>query len=246
MNDYIKDYTRARRAIDSGLQRYMVKVYMHMTFGLLITAITAAATFTFPPLTNLLFRCDQWGNIMSRTFGGYAVMFAPFCIAMYVSSNFARATFARSRLLLGLYAALIGMSFAELAFFYTIDSLHKTFLITAFTFGAMSFYGYVTNRDLSSVGSFCMMAIWGIIISSIVNIFLHSPMVYFLTSFIGVAVFILFVAYNTQKLKNLYYELQDTSLVEKAGLMGAFSLYINFLNLFLSLLRFLGEQKRRD
>ncbi|WP_419241423.1 Bax inhibitor-1 family protein [Cardinium endosymbiont of Nabis limbatus] len=246
MNDYIRDYTHANRAIDSGLQRYMVKIYMHMAFGLLITAFSAAATFTFPHLTNLLFKLDPWGNIIGRTTLGYVVMFAPFCIAMYLSGNFVRATFARSRLLLALYAALIGISLTELAFFYTAESLHKTFLITAFTFGAMSLYGYMTNRDLSSVGSFCMMAIWGLIISAVVNIFLQSSAIYFVTSFIGVAVFIAFVAYNTQKLKNIYYELQDTALVEKAAIMGAFSLYLNFLNLFLYLLRFLGEQKRRD
>ena len=246
MNDYIKNYARARRTINNGMQRYMVKVYMHMTFGLLITAITAAATFTFSPLTKLLFTCDQWGNIIGRTFLGYVIIFAPFCIAMYVSSNFTKVTFAHSRLLLGLYAALIGMSFSELAFFYTIDSLHKTFLITAFTFGTMSLYGYSTNRDLSSAGSFCIMGILGLIISSIVNIFFHSPIIYFVTSFIGVVLFSIFVAYNTQKLKNLYYELQDTTLVEQAGLMGAFYLYINFLNLFLYVLRFLGQQKRKD
>ncbi|CAH2560052.1 Bax inhibitor-1/YccA family protein [Cardinium endosymbiont of Oedothorax gibbosus] len=246
MNDYIRDYMRAKRAVDSGLQRYMVKVYMHIAFGLLITAVAAAATFTFPPLTNLLFEFDQWGNIVGRTFLSYGIMVAPFCIAMYLSGNFVRATFAHSRFLLMLYATLVGISLTELAFFYTTDSLHKTFLTTAFTFGAMSMYGYMANRDLTSVGSFCMMAIWGLIISTVVNIFFQSHAVYFVTSFIGVVVFIAFVAYNTQKLKNLYYEVQETGLVEKAALMGAFSLYLNFLNLFLYLLRFLGEQKRRN
>ena len=246
MNDYIKDYTRAKRVVDSGLQRYMVKVYLHMAFGLLITAVAAAATFTFPPLTNLLFKSDQFGNIIGRTFLGYGVIFAPFCIAMYLSGNFVRATFAHSRFLLVLYATLIGISLAELTFFYTIDSLHKAFLVTAFTFGAMSIYGYMTNRDLTSVGSFCMMGLWGLIISAVVNIFFQSHAVYFVSSFIGVVVFIAFVAYDTQKLKNLYYEVQETPLVEKAALMGAFSLYLDFLNLFLYLLRFLGEQKRRD
>ncbi|WP_342265330.1 Bax inhibitor-1/YccA family protein [Cardinium endosymbiont of Philonthus spinipes] len=244
MSDY--NYTRVREAVDRGLQRYMVKVYLHMTFSLLLTAVAAAVTFTFSPLTNLLFEFDQWGNIIGRTFLNYVVMFAPFGIAIYLSSNFARVAFARSRFLLALYAILVGISLAELAFLYTIDSLHKTFLITAFTFGAMSMYGYMTNRDLTSVGSFCMMAAWGLIISGLVNLFFQSDVIYFVCSFIGVVVFIAFVAYNTQKLKNLYYEVQDTALTEKAALMGAFSLYLNFLNLFLYLLRFLGAQKRRD
>ncbi|AXI24052.1 Inhibitor of apoptosis-promoting Bax1 [Cardinium endosymbiont of Sogatella furcifera] len=246
MNDYIKDYTRARRAVDGGLQRYMVKVYLHMTLGLLITAVAAAAAFTFPPLTNLLFKLDQWGDIVGRTMLGYGLMFAPFCIAIYLSGSFFRSTFTRSRFLLGLYAMLMGMSLAELAFFYTIDSLHKTVLITAFTFGAMSIYGYTTNRDLTSVGSFCMMAIWGLMISAVVNIFFQSDLIHFLGSFIGVIVCIALIAYNTQKLKTLYYEVQETALAEKAALMGAFSLYLSFLNLFVYLLRFLGAQKRRD
>lgn len=246
MNDYVKNYTRARRAIDNGLQRYIVKVYVHMTLGLLITALGAAAAFTFTPLTNLLFTFNPLGQVVGHSLVGYVVMFAPFAIAMYTSRTFIRSTFAHSRFLLSLYAALIGMSFASLAFFYTIDSLHKTFLITACTFATMSIYGYTTNRDLTSLASFCMMAIWGIVISSLINIFLHSSMIDFVASFVGVIVFTGFTACETQKLKNIYYELQDTALMEKVALMGAFSLYLNFLNLFVCLLRFFGEQKRRD
>jgi FtsH-binding integral membrane protein len=172
-------------------------------------------------------------------------MLLPFVIAMYLSSNIFRLPFVRSRLLFILYAALTGILFASLGFHYTIDSLHKTFLITAITFGTMSLYGYATNRDLTSVGSFCTMGIGGLVISSVLNLFFNSPAVDFVTSFIGVIVFVAFVAYDTQQLKGLYYEIQDTSIAEKAALMGAFTLYIDFLNLFLYLLRFLGERKRR-
>jgi len=246
MNDYINDYTSKRYAIDNGLQRYMVKVYAHMAFGLLITALAAAATFTFPPLTRLFFELDQWGNITGRTFCGYGVVVAPFLIAMYLSGNFWKATFAHSRFLLALYAALIGISLSSIAFYYTIDSLHKVFLATACTFGVMSLYGYTTKRDLTALGSFCMMALWGLIISGVVNFFFNSDAVDFVRSFIGVIIFIGFVAYDTQKLKSLYYEVQDTALAEKVVLIGAFQLYLNFVNLFLHLLRFLGKEKRRD
>lgn len=245
MNDYITSYERSRRAIDGGLQRYMVKVYGHVAFALLVTALGAAATLTFEPLLRLLFHFDAFGNLVGHTGLGMVLMFVPFGIAMYLSSNIFQVPFARSRLLLTLYAALTGISLASLGFHYTIDSLHKTFLITAVTFGTMSLYGYATNRDLSSVGSFCTMAIWGLIISSVLNLFFNSPAVDFVTSFVGVVVFVVFVAYNTQKLKALYYEIQDASIAEKAALMGAFTLYLNFLNLFLYLLRFLGERKRR-
>ncbi|ROT46943.1 Bax inhibitor-1/YccA family protein [Candidatus Cardinium hertigii] len=245
MHDYVKTYERSRRAIDNGLQRYMVKVYAHVACALLITAIAATATFTYAPLTDLLFTFDTWGNI-HPTGCWYVTVFAPFIIAMYVAGNAYNMAFARSRFLLAIYAALTGMSFAALGFCYTIDSLHKTFLITAITFGAMSIYGYTTNRDLSAVGSFCRMAIWGLIISSVVNYFFKSEAIDFITSFIGVVIFIAFIAYNTQNLKRIYYEIQDSALAEKAALMGAFSIYLNFLNLFLHLLRFFGERKRRD
>ncbi|CDG49777.1 Bax inhibitor-1/YccA family protein [Cardinium endosymbiont of Bemisia tabaci] len=248
MNNYINDYTTSRRAIDNGLQRYMVKVYGHMAFGLLITAIAAAATYTFPSFMRLFFEFDQWGNTITinRTFWGYVVLFAPLCISIYLSSNFTKTTFAHSRFLLGCYAALIGISLSTLAFIYTIDSLHKVFLVTAFTFSAMSIYGYTTKRDLTALGSFCMMALWGLIISGIVNFFFHSDAVDFVSSFIGVVVFTGFVAYHTQKLRTLYYEVQDTALAEKVAVMGAFQLYIDFINLFLCLLRFLGQQKRKN
>lgn len=246
MNDYVKTYGSSRRAIDNGLQQYMVRVYAHVACSLLVTAAAATVALAFAPLTNLLFTFDILGNITGHTMCGYAVVFAPFCIAMYMGVNFYSSPLARSRSLLIVYAALTGMSLASLAFVYTIDSLHKTFLVTAITFGTMSIYGYTTNRDLSSLGSFCRMALWGLIISSVVNVFFGSEVVDFVVSFVGVVVFVGFVAYDTQKLKALYYEVQDTDLSEKVALMGAFSLYLNFLNLFLYLLRFLGQQRRRD
>lgn len=246
MDNYVRTYEPSKRAIDGGLQRYIIKVYAHVALALLVTALSAAITLTFTPLTNALFTFDIWGNVSGFAGLGYIVVFSPFFIAMYLTSNIFNMEFSRSRFLLLLYAALTGMTFASLAFYYTIDSLHKTFLITAITFGSASIYGYYTNRDLTSIGSFCMMAIWGLAISSLVNIFFKSEAIHFITSFVGVIVFIAFVAYNTQNLKTLYYRVQDTALAEKAALMGAFSLYLNFLNLFLYLLRFFGERKRRN
>ncbi|MBX9890521.1 MAG: Bax inhibitor-1/YccA family protein [Amoebophilaceae bacterium] len=245
MNDYISGYERSRKALGSGLQRYMIKLYGHVSLALLLTAVGAVATLTFAPLSRLIFKFDFLGNFVGYTGLGIVIAFAPFAISIYLSANFFKLSFSRSRLILAIYAILTGCSLASLAFYYTIDSLHKTFLITAVTFGCMSMYGYSTRRDLTSIGSFCVMAIWGLIISAVVNIFLRSDAVNFVTSFVGVVVFTLFVAYNTQKLKELYYEVQDTDLAEKAALMGAFSLYINFLNLFLYLLRFFGERKRK-
>lgn len=245
MNDYITGYERSRKTIDGGLQRYMIKVYGHVAGALLVTALAAAFTVSYEPLFCLIFRLDAFGNLVGYSGLGMVLVLLPFGIALYLSNHLFRLPFARSRFLFVLYAALTGISLASLGCYYTVDSLHKTFLVTAITFGTMSVYGYSTSRDLTSVGSFCATALWGLIVSSVLNFFLGSPVVDFVSSFVGVIVFVAFVAYDTQALKALYYEIQDAALEEKAALMGAFSLYLNFLNLFCYLLRFLGERRRR-
>ncbi|MGI2298976.1 Bax inhibitor-1/YccA family protein [Candidatus Cardinium hertigii] len=246
MNNYINNHTSNRYAIDDGLQRYMVKVYAHMAFGLFITAIAAAVTYHSPPLIRLLFAFDQFGNMLDFTFFGSVVLFSPVLIVIYVRYKLSRITFSHARYLLVLYAALWGVSLSGLMFIYTIDSLHTVFLVTACTFSAMSIYGYTTKRDLTALGSFCRMALFGLIISALVNFFLQSGAVYFLTSFIGVVVFIGFVAYDTQKLKKLYYEVQDTALAKKVALIGALHLYLDFINIFLHLLQLWGKRKGRN
>lgn len=246
MNEYIKNYESYQRVIDNGLQRYMVKVYGYLALSLLLTLGGAMATLVYMPLTRLLFRFDMFGNIIGFTAWGGVMVFAPFIIAMYVSRNVIKISFTSSRFLLGLYAVLTGCSLASLVFYYTADSLHKTFLITVVAFVVMSLYGCTTSRDLTSVGSFCVMALWGLLISALVNLCFNSELVNFVSSFVGVIAFVAFIAYNTQNLKRLYYEVQDTVLAEKVALMGAFSLYLNFLNLFTYLLHFLGERKKSD
>ncbi|TDG95726.1 Bax inhibitor-1/YccA family protein [Cardinium endosymbiont of Culicoides punctatus] len=246
MNDYVKAYGASRKVIDNGLQQYMVKVYAYVACSLLIAAIAAAVTLVFSPLKSLLFTFDIFGNAIGLTMLGYIVLFAPLIISGYLGRNFYSSSIANSRILLAVHAALTGISLSSLAFVYTIDSIHKTFLITAITFGTMSIYGYTTNRDLSSIGSFCRMGLWGLILSSLINIFFGSEVIDFVISFVGVIIFIGFVAYDTQKLKALYYQFQGSNVSEKIAVMGAFSLYLNFLNLFLFLLRFLGQTRRRD
>ncbi|AWN82316.1 Bax inhibitor-1/YccA family protein [Candidatus Cardinium hertigii] len=246
INHYVRTYESARRTIDNGLQRYMVKVYAHLASALLLTTLAAAVTVLYAPLTRLLFTCDAYGCRVGYTGLGWVVVFLPVGIAMYIRSKGDAISFTRSRLLLTIYAVLTGMSLSTLAFYYSIGSLYKTFLVAASTFGCTSVYGYVTNRDLSQVGSFCRMAIWGLIISSLVNLFFQSSAIDFAISFVGVGVFTFFVAYYTQQLKSLYYEIQDSALAERAALMGAFLLYLNFLNIFIYLLRFFGERRRRD
>lgn len=246
MSEYIRNYESRQRVIDDGLQRYMTKIYGNLVLFILLTFAGALATLTYSPLLRALFKMDAWGNVVGATGFGVICMFAPFVIAMYVSRSVLSNSFRTSRVLLGLYAVLTGCSLSSLFFCYTSDSLHKTLLITIGAFVTMSLYGYFTARDLTSVGSFCIMAMWGLIISSVINIFLHSDLIGFVTSFVGVIAFVLFVAHNTQNLKALYYSVQDTPLKDKVALMGVFSLYLNFLNIFTYLLHFFGERKRND
>ena len=248
MNKTIKNYQEPQKVFDTGLQAYMVRVYSNVTLSLLVTATSAAITLSLKPLMLLLFKFDELGYMMGYTGAGYLVAFSPFFIAMYLGGRFLNMSLAQLRFLLGLYAAITGMSFASLAFVYTGASLSKTFFITAVMFGGMSLYGYTTKRNLTSMGSFCIMALWGIIISSLVNFFLQSELMYFIISLAGVFVFIGLIAFRTQQLKNIYYSVSgtDVAVVEKTALMGAFMLYLSFLNLFLFLLRFFGERRRRN
>ena len=245
MNNYITDYQKSKNALGSGLQRYMAQVYGHVALALFTTALGALLALTIEPMGQLFFQFDAFGQFIGYTGFGLLVSFAPFLMAMYLSCKVAQLSFTHSRWLFLGYAFLTGISFSCLAFYYTIDSLHKTFLIAAITFGSMSIFGYTTHRDLTSVGAFCRTAIWGLMISTLVNLFLKSEAIDFVTSFIGVIAFTSLIAYQTQRLKTLYYEMQETALAKKVGLMAAFSLYINFLNLFLYLLRFFGERRRK-
>ena len=245
MNEYIKDYQEPQKTFDQGLQTYMLRVYNHVALALLVTAMAAAITLSFKPLTLLMFNFDVQGSILGHTGFGYFVAFSPFFITLYLGNGF-NIKVQRFRLLGAIYAILTGMSLASLAFLYTGASLSRTFFIASAMFGGMSLYGYTTKRDMTGMGSFFTMALWGIILSSLINMFLQSEAVYFITSLVGVAVFTGLIAFRTQQLKSLYYELQGSQLEEKASLMGAFTLYLSFLNLFLFLLRFLGQRSRRN
>ena len=143
-------------------------------------------------------------------------------------------------MLFWVYATLIGMSLASLGFVYTGASITKTFLICSAMFGGMSLYGYSTKKDLTSMGSFLFMGLIGLVIASLINILFRSPAIEFALSFLGVLIFTGLIAYDTQKLKSLYYQGTDTE--GKIGIMAAFTLYLDFINLFIYLLRFFGEK----
>jgi hypothetical protein len=212
-----------------------------MSGGLAITACSAIAVSVLPVLTNLMFATDVYGHYIGLTGIGWLITFAPLGISLYFTCGYSRISTDNAKMLFWLYSALMGMSLASLGFIYTGTSITRTFLICSAMFGGMSLYGYSTDRDLTNIGSFLIMGLIGLTLTSLINIFLRSSAMEHVLSVIGVIIFTVLTAYDTQKLKYIYYSGYDTS--GKVGIMGAFTLYLDFINLFVFLLRFLGVRK---
>ena len=240
---YLKQSTRSSTQYDEGLRKYFLKIYQIMSAGLAITAIAAIAVLTIPALTNLMFDTDGYGHYMGLTGFGWLISFAPLGISLYFAFGYDRISAENAQILFWVYAALVGMSLAALGLIYTGASIARTFFVCSAMFGGMSLYGYSTGKDLTGLGSFLFMGLIGLVLTSIINIFLQSPAIEYALSVIGVIIFTGLIAYDTQKLKHIYYSGHDAS--GKVGIMGAFTLYLDFINLFVFLLRFLGV-KRND
>ncbi|MFA1688928.1 Bax inhibitor-1/YccA family protein [Candidatus Rickettsia barbariae] len=236
MIDYTKTLTAAskNKTFDEGLRQYMLKVYNYMALALLLTGVAAVTTISVEPIYNLMF----------QTGFGTIIMFAPLGIALYFFMGFGQMNLPTAQILFWVYAGLTGMSLAYLALIYTSASIARTFFICSSVFGAMSLYGYSTSRDLTSMGSFFAMGLIGLIIASLVNLFLKSSALSFATSLIGIVIFMGLIAWDTQKIKSMYYMAGNDEAGQKLSIMAAFTLYLDFINLFLHLMRFLG--KRRD
>ncbi len=222
--------TTFRRAVDVGLHTYLLGVYKYMGLGLLMTALVAYAASLVP----------------ARSLGIFPLlaMFSTLGISFYFGAALNRMAASTAQMLFWVYSALMGVALSKIFVFYSAHSIASAFFITGLTFGAMSLYGHSTQRDLTSMGSFLMMGLWGIVIASIVNIFLNSSMMNFLVSLIGVFVFTGLIAYQTQTLKQMYYALPNNKEIrEKMSISGALSLYMSIINLFLSLLNLMGERK---
>ena len=164
-------------------------------------------------------------------------------IAIFFFMGIGRMRVQTAMTLFWVYAAAMGLSLSHLGLVYTGQSLAKTFFISSSVFGAMSIYGYTTKRDLTSMGSFLVMGLIGLIVVSLVNLFLRSPAIEYATSFLGVAIFMGLTAWDTQKLKAMYYQTGGGEIGQKMAIVGAFTLYLDFINLFLYLLRFFGDRR---
>lgn len=232
---YVNVYENTK-TFDSGLRDYMYLIYKYMGLSLLISGIVAFIVASTPALLRIFF---------SNTIIALIVQLAPIFYVFSFGKNIMSLTLQEARNKLYIFAGLMGISLSTIFIIYTGQSIIETFLTTAITFGCMSLYGYTTKRDLTSWGSFLFMGIAGLCIASIVNLFVRSSSFSFALSCIGVIIFTLYTAYNVQKLKDLYNYIGTSGgdVAQKIAIFGALDLYITFINLFTTLLTFLGDRR---
>jgi FtsH-binding integral membrane protein len=250
-------------AIDAGLRAYMIRVYDYMVLGLAVTAIAALGIYALSVTDDVAAAAKILrggaessarlaGNLYLTPLGyalfvsplKWAIILAPLALVFGLSFGIERLRPAIAQLLFWIYAALIGMSLGSVFMIYTQTSVVRVFFITAASFGALSLWGYTTQRDLTGIGSFLVMGLAGIIIGGVVNIFLASSALQWIISVVGVLVFSGLTAWDTQRLKNEYiYGAMDGDTAERTAIMGALSLYLNFINLFTMLVQLLGERE---
>ena len=239
-------------AVDEGLRSYMLRVYNYMGIGLIVTgvaayfaaaaAITTNADAAVGQLANGTM-LTQWGYLLFASPLQWVVMLAPLAFVLVLSFGINKLSVPAAQAAFWGFAAIMGLSLSSIFLVYTDASIAKVFFITAATFGAMSLYGYTTKRDLTNMGSFLMMGLIGLIIASVVNIFMQSSMLEFAISAVGVLIFVGLTAYDTQKIKEGYSEAHGAELLAKGAIMGALSLYLDFINLFMMMLRLFGNRE---
>jgi len=232
--------TQTGEMIDQGLRSYMLKVYNLMALGLAITGVAAFLSFQFAFADGQL---TAFGQAIYLSPLKWVVILAPLAMVFFLSFRINRMSVSAAQTTFWIYAALVGLSLSSLLLIYTGQSVVQTFFITAASFGALSLYGYSTKRDLSAMGSFLVMGLFGLIIASIVNIFLGSSALQFAISVIGVLIFAGLTAYDTQRIKEMYYEADGAEVMGRKAIMGALTLYLDFINLFMFLLQFMGNRK---
>jgi len=271
MSDYNRNVTTApfgqaagqsTVAVDAGLRAYMLRVYNYMVLGLAITGLTALGIYMLSVTgdaaaaakivrNGLEIPARVGGNMYLTQLGvtlfvsplKWVVILAPLAMVFVLSFGIERVRPATAQILFWIFAALIGLSLGSIFMVYTHTSITRVFFITAASFGALSLYGYTTQRDLTGMASFLIMGLFGIIIASVVNIFLKAEMLQFIISIVGVLVFAGLTAYDTQRLKSEYlYGAMEGDGYERSAILGALSLYLNFINLFTLLLQLLGQR----
>lgn len=240
-------------AVDAGLRAYMLKIYNYMTIGLAITGFAAMGVYMAAVTTDAGAAAARIGNAYLTPFGvamfvsplKWLFILAPLVMVFVISFGIQRLRPATAQMLFWAFSALMGISLSSIFLVYTHSSIVRVFFITAASFGALSLFGYTTKRDMTGMGSFLLMGLFGIIIASLVNLFVASTALQFIVSVVGVLVFAGLTAWDTQRLKNEYiygYARAGGDVAERAAITGALSLYLNFINLFTLLLQLLGQR----
>ncbi|MGO8924821.1 MAG: Bax inhibitor-1 family protein [Xanthobacteraceae bacterium] len=256
MSDFDRNYAATRTgyrtdqvAIDAGLRAYMIRVYNYMATGVALTGVVAWLTYQLAGGDAIQVAGNQ---ITGLTAFGQAVFSGPLTIVLFFSTlglvffmsyriNRLQASIALA--LFMLYAGLLGLMLSSVFLAYTGASITRVFFISAASFGALSLYGYTTQRDLSPIGSFLIMGLFGLVIAIVVQLWLKSPGLNFAISVIGVLIFAGLTAWDTQKIKEMYSAMDDGTIAGRKAVMGALSLYLDFINLFLMLLRLMGDRR---
>lgn len=224
-------------AFDAGLRSYMLSVYNYMASGVLLTGIVALA-FSWGGVTSPAAQLFINGGILK-----WVVMLAPLGVVMWLSFGISRISEGTAKALFWAYAVLMGLSLSTVLLVYTGASVAQTFFASAAAFAGLSLWGYTTKRDLSAFGTFLIMGVVGLIVAMLVNLFLKSSGLDLVISGIGVLLFAGLTAYDTQKIKSMYAHVQGTEFIGKSVVMGALTLYLDFINMFLFLLRFMGDRR---
>jgi len=250
MSDFDRNYPARGaglgRAVagDAGLRAYMLRVYNYMAIGVALSGIAALVMFqltvteaggrlAWTPLGQTLYQSGfQW-----------VLLFAPLVLVFFLSFRIQHLQPATAQALFFIYAAILGVSLTPIFIVYTGASIARVFFISAASFGALSLYGYTTQRDLGPIGSFCIMGLFGIILASLVGLFFPSPGLSFVISVVGVLVFAGLTAWDTQQIKEMYSVNDDGTIAGRKAIMGALRLYLDFINLFLMLLRLMGDRR---
>jgi len=253
MSDLDRNYTAARRVgadravvIDEGLRAYMIRVYNYMAMGVALTGVVAWLTYSAAAVT------DASGTLIGLTSFGRTIYSGPATLVLFLGTlglvfmigwRINRLQPSTALTLFLVYAGLLGLMLSSILLAYTHSSVARVSFISAASFGALSFYGYTTQRDLSPIGSFLIMGLFGLVIAMLVNMFLHSQGMEFVISVVGVLIFAGLTAWDTQRIKEMYDPTEDGTIVGRKAVMGALSLYLDFINLFLFLLRFVGDRR---
>ena len=225
--------TKSEAQVDQGLRSYMLRVYNYMATGLGLTGLTAYFVAITPSLFNAIYGTPLY----------WLVALAPLGFVFYLSARLHKISFATAQTVFWIFSGVMGLSMAYIFIAFTGASIARVFFITAGTFAGMSLYGYTTKKDLTKLGGFLFMGLIGIIIASLVNLFFQSSAMHFAISVIGVLVFVGLTAYDTQRIKEMYYAGDSESIGGKKALMGALRLYLDFINLFIMLLRLFGQRR---